>query len=628
MTEPALATDVTRPGATLDLDTFTQTLRSLGHAPEQLRLDEKGTIYDSVPAVDLARRELPVVLGGGTSDDLVLQGQLSRGGMGEILLATQLSLDRVVAVKRPLDADREAAEREIIVEARVSGALEHPNIVPVHVLGKDANGQPLLVMKRIEGKTWAQLMREGPDIGRDVDILMNVCRALHFAHSRGVVHRDVKPANVMVGRFGEVYLLDWGIAVGLDATSILGLRAARAVRGIAGTPQYMAPEMALPVAPVDARTDVYLLGAVLHEVLTGRPPHVGATVAEMIHNAYLAHEPVFDHDAPEDLVEICRRAMKRDPAERFTSAEEMRLALARFEGRRAARELIAEALARLETLKELPLDVEPARLQRTFNECRFGFEQALRVWPDSQRARDGLEQCLTVMCRHEVNAGHLDSARLLAAELDDVPSELADALRELEKKRALEMGSAMALKQLEREKDAKLSERARGFVALVAGLSYLVLALFMAFLVERKIYDDVIGVYAVFSSTLAVAIFLLYRFDPRVSQNEIGRGATRAMVLTSTVLGLWYASARILGADAVTTIAASQAILAMSLAVTSSFHPGLGRAVATCCVSVPLVFVAARFGLPWVIAVSGIGGAVSLMLMPAWLEPRPPATGR
>ena len=200
----------------------------------------------------------------GALADLVARGELGRGGMGVVLRAEQRSLERDVAVKTT-DVSDERAARALVREGRLMGGLEHPSVVPVHALGMGAAGRPLLVMKRVEGVTWRTLLRDPEHEGwkpllgghqdrlrAHVEILAEVCRALAFAHDRGVVHRDVKPENVMIGGFGEVYLLDWGVALRLRDRETDAI-------ALVGTPGYLAPEM-ISGNPeeVDARTDVYL----------------------------------------------------------------------------------------------------------------------------------------------------------------------------------------------------------------------------------------------------------------------------------------------------------------------------------------------------------------------------------
>jgi serine/threonine-protein kinase len=232
-----------------------------------------------------------VAAGGGLDDpsgpDLLVLDTLGEGGMGRVLLARQRSLARDVAVKvlKPETADADGA-LSLLREAVVMGGVEHPNIVPVHALGRDDRGHPVLVMKRIEGTSWRALLDDdahptwtallaahGDRVSAHLEVLMRVADAAHFAHARGVIHRDIKPENVMVGAFGEVYLVDWGIAIRVGRTQPDGDGAFR----IRGTPAYMAPEMiGGDPTRLDARTDVYLLGATLHEVLTRTPRHRGA----------------------------------------------------------------------------------------------------------------------------------------------------------------------------------------------------------------------------------------------------------------------------------------------------------------------------------------------------------------
>ena len=208
-----------------------------------------------------------------------------------------------VALKAEVSNPRTRAR--LLKEARLTGALEHPHIIPVHIIARTAEGEPLLVMKRIEGISWRHFI-EAPDERADafagetaleklLEVLMQVAKAVHYAHTRGVVHRDLKPENVMIGRFGEVYLLDWGIAVRLDEGEVREEQ-------VAGTPGYLAPEMAGGAShPITPRTDVYLLGAVLHELLTGEPPHQAPTMQAALFKAWRSQPAVYGPDIPADL---------------------------------------------------------------------------------------------------------------------------------------------------------------------------------------------------------------------------------------------------------------------------------------------------------------------------------------
>ncbi|MCK6552714.1 serine/threonine protein kinase, partial [Myxococcota bacterium] len=358
----------------------------------------------------------------GQAADLVFDRTLGEGGMGIVRLAEQRALGREVAVKS-LRADRatpEAALR-LVREAWITGRLEHPNIVPVYTLGVDADGQPMIVMKRIEGTLWSDYLRGRAEPQTPAErrlewhlrVLMQVANAVELAASKGIVHRDLKPDNVMIGRFGEVYVLDWGIAVSLDDRAAGRLPLASAAHGIAGTPAYMAPEMVEEdAARLGPRTDVYLLGATLHEVLVGAPRHGGRSIVECLFSSH--HSAPFDYPAhvPVELAAIANRAMRRLPADRFESAEVFRRALEDFLSHETARALAAEATSRLAELERLLGDAERAAprdpadaairapdvpevaLYEVFGGCRFGFMQALRAWPDSPGARPGLERAL------------------------------------------------------------------------------------------------------------------------------------------------------------------------------------------------------------------------------------------
>lgn len=238
-------------------------------------------------------QKLPRLEVGGDGAELAIIDELGRGGMGHVQLAHQKSLRREVALKRALPGDDDPIVHEVLVhEGVITGQLEHPNVVPVHLLGVDERERPVLVMKRVEGVPWKELIG-APDHPawsdtktwsddrtlRHLEIFLDVCSAVHFAHARGLVHRDIKPTNVMLGRFREVYLLDWGIAcsVGTSAYDHLG--------GTEGLPAYMAPEMVDPDGVIDERTDVFLLGATLHVALTGTRRHAGRRMMDIFNVA-------------------------------------------------------------------------------------------------------------------------------------------------------------------------------------------------------------------------------------------------------------------------------------------------------------------------------------------------------
>jgi tRNA A-37 threonylcarbamoyl transferase component Bud32 len=375
-----------------------------------------------------------------TMADLEVLSVLGEGGMGRVHLARQRSLGREVAIKtlKTEVADARAVEM-LRAEATTMGRLEHPNVVPVHAVGLDDHGRLLLVMKRIDGVAWHDLIHDpshprwqtlaplvSQRLDAHLDVLGQVANALHFAHGRGVVHRDVKPENVLLGEHGEVYLADWGVAL-----RTTGERRSELV----GTPLYMAPEMAMAdTSKIDARTDVFLLGATLHEILTGAPPHHGRTLHEVLIAAFESKPPVYDESVPAELAGIAARAMAVDPADRFESALSFKHALDTLRRHRGSIALTRAARALLE---ELGADLAQAAgekpdVDRKLTECRFAFVSALRDWPENADARAGLDACLVLAVRHELSRENADAARGLLRELSKIDDALADELAALD----------------------------------------------------------------------------------------------------------------------------------------------------------------------------------------------------
>ncbi len=252
--------------------------------------------------------------------------------MGEVVLARDGQLNREVAIKRLRAAepnDRQIAR--FLREARIQGRPEHPAIPPVHELGRDATGRPYFAMKRLSGVTLAAVLAEQPASvtrARLLRAFAEVCLAVEFAHTRGVLHRDLKPENIMLGEFGEVYVLDWGVAKvvgdGPEADAELASGDAEGVATIAGqvigTPGYMAPEQLRGEADLDARADVYALGCVLFEILAGEPLHPRRRGADAPPPPTARSPGV---DVPPELEQACARATAAERADRFATAREL-----------------------------------------------------------------------------------------------------------------------------------------------------------------------------------------------------------------------------------------------------------------------------------------------------------------
>lgn len=271
--------------------------------------------------------------------------ELGRGGIGRVYAAFDRQLGREVAVKVLLtegagtDGNLSAVERRFVHEARITGQLEHPAIVPVHELGSRPDGSLYYTMKRVRGRTLGEAIRSAGSLEARLGLLSHVldaCQALAYAHSRGVVHRDLKPANVMVGGFGDTVVLDWGLAKHVGDAPIEDDRLARELATLSqvnrgqtvvgtalGTPAYMSPEQARgEVDAIDARSDVWGLGTLIYEVLCNRPPYVGDPTTTMERAQKGEVVPVVQQEpqVPPDLAAIVDKALARDPEDRYPDA--------------------------------------------------------------------------------------------------------------------------------------------------------------------------------------------------------------------------------------------------------------------------------------------------------------------
>ncbi len=271
-------------------------------------------------------------------------GEIARGGMGRVLAARDLTLDRDVALKLLLPR---ANPVRFVRESKITARLPHPFIPPVYALGTLEDGSPFLAMKLVAGRTLAAELKSADRVVL-LEAFTQVCQAVGFAHSRGIIHRDLKPANVMVGAFGEVQVMDWGLAKDLhgteepastqqmvgDATSgetvdhrpaMESTKDQTAAGSVLGTPLYMAPEVAQG-QPATIASDLYGLGAILHTLLLGRPPYTGRLAVEVFEQIATAEPLLFTEpnaSVPPALVAICRKAMARSPEDRYQSAEEL-----------------------------------------------------------------------------------------------------------------------------------------------------------------------------------------------------------------------------------------------------------------------------------------------------------------
>jgi serine/threonine protein kinase len=284
--------------------------------------------------------------------------QFEEGGMSLLMEAVDTNLMRRMVMKVLRD-DMKKDEYQLsrmVVEAQIMAQLDHPNIVPVYELGIDNKKRLFFTMKKVSGKPFYELINEKDlhsrterDIFRLIQIMLKVCDAVSYAHSKGVLHRDLKPDNIMVGKFGQVYLMDWGIArikesvrpntMDMEFPKVKKRKRYSILEeehgNVIGTPCYMAPEQASgDLDAIDERSDVFSLGAILYEILTCTPPISGDSLVQMVINARKCeiqppNERV-DVPLPLGLVRITMKAMSKDPAERYQSVKELKRDLEYF----------------------------------------------------------------------------------------------------------------------------------------------------------------------------------------------------------------------------------------------------------------------------------------------------------
>jgi serine/threonine protein kinase len=258
---------------------------------------------------------------------------IGRGGMGTVFLARDEELGRDVAIKIPHLLQTPSSERRLHTEARALAQLEHPGIVPIHDIGRLADGRPFYVMKRVRGRTLRDHVAAVHEISDRLRVFERICEPVAFAHARGFVHRDLKPDNVMVGAFGEVMVMDWGVVkVGASPDEADGSPPPADDRErtndgtVIGTRGFMSPEQARGAGDeIDQRTDVYGLGAILFLLLTDENPAPDADSRERLQRG----------DLPKALRAICAKALSAEPASRYQTVAALAEDVGRYRAGRA-----------------------------------------------------------------------------------------------------------------------------------------------------------------------------------------------------------------------------------------------------------------------------------------------------
>ena len=433
-----------------DIDPDQIPTETITRGGRRIFLDESGVLRESHPEL---------------RSDYELIDKISEGGMGIVYAVEEKVLKREVALKicraglAPDARTTVAATGEFTNEAYMTARLDHPGVVPIYALAKDADGRPFFAMKKVSGTSWKDLLHPEaiPDPDRrkaaeararnmtwkeHLDVLLKVCDAVSYAHSKAILHRDLKPENIMLGEYGEVFVMDWGLALYFDERNEYR-RFPDLKPQLAGTPSYIAPEMVRgELASLGPASDVYLLGGILYEILTGRPPHDGATVMDVLRKAAKGSVP-----PPEEicsspaitpaLSRIARKALAPRMPDRYPSVadfrQDLREVLANSESMAIARrasELLASVRQELRigdgddplALKAADKD-SAAVCYGKLSECIGGYRQAVALWNGNLEARQGLLDALGLQIRLAIRQDDLTLARAQARLLETLRME-------------------------------------------------------------------------------------------------------------------------------------------------------------------------------------------------------------
>lgn len=412
-------------------------------------------------------------------DDFEVIGELGRGGMGIVYVARQKSLNREIALKVISTKQNQGEmQKRFISEAIVTADLDHPNIVPIHTLSEDKRGQISIAMKKVNGMSWEQLLHPKTaeekkrsakmELFDHLDILCKVCDAVAYAHSHNIIHRDLKPENIMIGGFGEVLVMDWGIALDISENKTEKTLHRSEIKAPEGTPLYMAPEMALNDADnIGVGTDIYLCGAILYEILHGVPPHKGKTVMEILCCAAQGEIPKSCSSYPE-LDKILQKALAHKVQDRFASVIDFKEALLQFTRHYDAAKIVETAMEELHELQQIE-NLTNQDIYILGDEIYNSFLQALKI-QDNIIAVDGIVKITKLQSQWALKHEDLSMLELYIRRL----SALKDAPQE-------------ELEQMKRRLQTLRGFRKNIMYTLIG----VILLIAMVFLVKTSIEEDI-----------------------------------------------------------------------------------------------------------------------------------------
>lgn len=370
----------------------------------------EGTLYPSDEESNDQSYVPPPALGPASADPkaagmrYIVGSLLGKGGAGRVFRAYDRTLQRVVALKVPLSSPNDSSVQQLDTEARTTAMLEHPNIVPIYDMGVLPTGEHFYTMKRIAGRSLRDILRD-VKIGKretlqkwtELELLrvfVEVCRAVEFAHHRNTLHRDLKPENIMLGDFGEVWVMDWGLAVKNDYTD-----GPNSDGPTVGTPAYMSPEQASGHKDIDERSDIYTLGVILYEILTLSVPSKRDTVFETM--LAVASDPVLPPSKVTsrlmayELDDIVMKALAKPIHERYSSVRELRMDVSVYLlGRQPknAERCFQEAQAAFQVYDQTAEELETVRRRACFLAGRLQADANLEERKEYWKAKDSADQ--------------------------------------------------------------------------------------------------------------------------------------------------------------------------------------------------------------------------------------------
>ncbi len=371
--------------------------------------------------------------------DYDLVKKLGEGGMGVVYAGRQASIDRTVAIKmlKPNMAKDQGQRNKFLAEAVITGDLDHPNIVPIYDLGTNESGALFYAMKCVKGTPWDDCIGK-KSLSENIEILLRACDAVAFGHSRGIIHRDLKPENTMLGDFGEVLVMDWGLALPFGAFEKSRSITPSATMG--GTPAYMAPEMATgPFDKMGPASDIYLLGAILYEIVTGTPPHRGKDVMKCLFAA--AKNEIVPTDKKGELVDIALKAMATKVEDRYATVQDFQAAIRGYQDHSESITMSVRAADEL-------YKAQQADRYEDYSRAVFGFEEAYALWEGNTRARQGISQAKLAYAASALRKGDFDLGTSLLERDNPEHAELATQIDTARREREARHHRAQQLKRV------------------------------------------------------------------------------------------------------------------------------------------------------------------------------------